>query len=70
MSISKQLNTERKEWDILRDVIADMQEEIDQLKETVSKVNTVTGIASWFVNSTFAGNALSFKSTFDRIHKS
>jgi len=46
---------ERSETDILRDIITDMQEEIDELKKTAVAPNR-TGIASWYTNLNGGGD--------------
>eukprot|EP00484_Ammonia_sp_Unknown_P028343 CAMPEP_0197029466 /NCGR_PEP_ID=MMETSP1384-20130603/8903_1 /TAXON_ID=29189 /ORGANISM="Ammonia sp." /LENGTH=282 /DNA_ID=CAMNT_0042458633 /DNA_START=12 /DNA_END=860 /DNA_ORIENTATION=+ len=47
----KLLEQQRKEADILRDMIADMQDEIDELKKAKR-----TGIVSWYTTKTGGGN--------------
>mmetsp|Transcript_60039 Transcript_60039/g.54039 ORF Transcript_60039/g.54039 Transcript_60039/m.54039 type:complete len:300 (-) Transcript_60039:132-1031(-) len=49
--VFKLLEQERDDMDILRDIIADMQEEIDVLKRDKKR-----GIASWYTTHTGGGN--------------
>jgi len=49
------LEQERKEWDILRDIIADLQEEVDELKGKMAKMGTGTAMASWTTSGPFPG---------------
>lgn len=42
------IEKERKEFDILQDIITDMQEEIAEMKEKRKNLHSVTAMASWF----------------------